>query len=113
MAAAGSVPVSSVDVQLSVVTSAAAHRPRQAQAQGMQVSVGNSVLQQALPLLPSQPGVPTRKTQVPLLLYSPQVRTCLLPFVDVYCVHASIQLYLSCSLLILRASSEAITPMSS
>ena len=69
--------MSSVDVQLNVVTAApaaAAARSRQPQAQGVQVSVGDRVLAQALPLLPARSGAPARKTQVPLLLYSPQVR---------------------------------------
>ena len=42
-------------------------------AQGVQVTVGSQLLAQVLPLLPGHPGAPTRKTQVPLLLYSPQV----------------------------------------
>ena len=43
-------------------------------AQGVQVTVGRQALEHALPLLPSHPGSPSRKIQVPLLLFSPQVR---------------------------------------
>lgn len=42
-------------------------------AQGVQVTVGSQLLARVLPLLPGHSGAPSRKTQVPLLLYSPQV----------------------------------------
>ncbi|KAK9846875.1 hypothetical protein WJX84_009549 [Apatococcus fuscideae] len=74
---AGSIPVTSADVQLSVVASAPASASgsqlRRPLAQGVQVTVGSQLLARALPLLPSHSGAPSRKTQVPLLLYSPQV----------------------------------------
>ena len=70
--------MTSAEVQLSVVASAPASASgsqlRRPMAQGMQVTVGRQALEHALPLLPSHPGSPSRKTQVPLLLFSPQVR---------------------------------------